>query len=193
VIAQKGSPTRRRRPAPPGHVLGDGGLGNIDPEFQQLAMNAWCTPKRVVAADCTDQIADVGQDRRPTDTTTRIPAPVQVEAAPMPAHQRFRLEDDRSHDAERSPAAGNDELYRLSLSLRRLAGGMIDIGYGDPRSQRPRALVSDARKPNPRATLRWCELKCSWGPVLHSTTHHRQAVHFAHPPTNDLSRANLPL
>src|SRR6516225_1460635 len=33
--------------------------------FQQLAMNAWCAPQRVVAADCPDQIADIGQDRRP--------------------------------------------------------------------------------------------------------------------------------
>src|SRR5215471_10469802 len=48
-----------------------------------------------VAADCSDQIADVGRDRGPTDTTARLPTPVQTEAAPMPAHQRLRLEDNR--------------------------------------------------------------------------------------------------
>src|SRR5215475_12819421 len=58
-------------------------------------MNAWRTPQRVVAADCPDQIADVGRDRRPADTTARLPTPVQTEAAPMPAHQRLRLEDNR--------------------------------------------------------------------------------------------------
>src|SRR5271156_1711935 len=64
-------------------------------------MNAWRTPQRVVAADCPDQIADVGRDRRPADTTARFPTPVQTEAAPMPAHQRLRLEDNRGFPSSR--------------------------------------------------------------------------------------------
>src|SRR5579863_4892704 len=47
-----------------GHVLGDSGLRDIDPELQQLAMNAWRAPERVIAAHCSDQIADLGRDRR---------------------------------------------------------------------------------------------------------------------------------
>ena len=58
-------------------------------------MNAWRAPQRVVAADCPDQIPDVDRDRRPADTTARLATPVQTEAAPMPAHQRLRLEDNR--------------------------------------------------------------------------------------------------
>src|SRR5262252_6339168 len=58
-------------------------------------MNAWRAPQRVVMADFLDQIADVGRDRGPADTTARLPTPVQTEAAPMPAHQRLRLEDNR--------------------------------------------------------------------------------------------------
>src|SRR5271163_3283213 len=61
-------------------------------------MNARRAPQRVVAADCPDQIADVGRDRRPADTTARFPTPVQTEAAAMPAHQRFRLEDNRGFE-----------------------------------------------------------------------------------------------
>src|SRR5690348_2577352 len=64
-------------------------------------MNAWRTPQPVVAADCPDQIADVGRDRRPADTTARLPTPVQTEAAPMPAHQRLRLEDNRGFEQGR--------------------------------------------------------------------------------------------
>jgi hypothetical protein len=64
-------------------------------------MNAWRAPQRVVAADCPDQIADVGRDRRPADTTARLPTPVQTEAAPMPAHQRLRLEDNRGFEQGR--------------------------------------------------------------------------------------------
>jgi hypothetical protein len=33
-------------------------------------------------------------------------------------------------------------------------------------------------KPNPREPLRWCELLQFMGPMLHSTTHHWQAVHL---------------
>jgi hypothetical protein len=73
-------------------------LGDVDTKFQQLAMNAWRTPQRVVAADCPDQIAEVGRDRRPADTTARLATPVQTEAAPMPAHQRLRLEDNRGFE-----------------------------------------------------------------------------------------------
>src|SRR5262249_39736673 len=58
-------------------------------------MNAWRAPQRVVMADFLDQIADVGRDRGPADTTARLPTPVQTEPAPMPAHQRLRLEDNR--------------------------------------------------------------------------------------------------
>ena len=52
-------------------------------------MNAWRTPKRVVAADCPDQIANVVRYRRPADTASRLPAPVETETAPMPPHQRL--------------------------------------------------------------------------------------------------------
>src|SRR5205814_5118178 len=61
-------------------------------------MNAWRAPQRVVVAACPAQIADVGRDRRPADTTARLPTPVQTEAAAMPAHQRLRLEDNRGFE-----------------------------------------------------------------------------------------------
>src|SRR5882762_11016749 len=72
-------------------------------------MNPWRTPQRVVAADCPDQIADVGRDRRPADTTARLPTPVQTEAAPMPAHQRLRLEDNRGFEQARAQPIEPDE------------------------------------------------------------------------------------
>ena len=95
MVAQERPPPRRGRAATLDHVFGNRGLGDVDTQLQQLAIDAWRTPERVVAVHHPDQIADIGRDRRPTDTTTRLPAPVQAEAAPMPAHQRFRLEDDR--------------------------------------------------------------------------------------------------
>src|SRR5215831_10761046 len=89
--------------------LVDRRLGDVDTEFQQLAMNTWRTPQRVVAADCPDQIADVGRDRGPADTTARLATPIQTEPAPMPAHQRLGLEDNRGFAHGREQPIEPDE------------------------------------------------------------------------------------
>ena len=57
VIAQEGPPAQTGRATTVGHVPGDSGLRDIAPELQQLAMNAWRAPERVIAAHCPDQIA----------------------------------------------------------------------------------------------------------------------------------------
>src|SRR5213076_746947 len=114
VIAQESPPARRARAVTPWHVLGDSRLSDVDTKFQQLAMNAWRTPQRVVAADCPDQIADVGRNRRPADATARLPTPVQTEAAPMPAHQRLRLEDNRGFEQGREQPKEPDEHQAIS-------------------------------------------------------------------------------
>src|SRR5215831_14393159 len=72
-------------------------------------MNTWRTPQRVVAADRSDQIADVGRDHGPANTTARFPTPVQTEAAPMPAHQRLGLEDNRGFANGREQPIEPDE------------------------------------------------------------------------------------
>src|SRR5215469_1683981 len=72
-------------------------------------MNPWRTPQRVVAADCPDQIADVGRDRGPADTTARLATPIQTEPAPMPAHQRLGLEDNRGFAHRREQPIEPDE------------------------------------------------------------------------------------
>src|SRR5215831_14357593 len=72
-------------------------------------MNPWRTPQRVVAADCPDQIADVGRDRGPADTTARLATPIQTEPAPMPAHQRLGLEDNRGFAHRRKQPIEPDE------------------------------------------------------------------------------------
>ena len=98
VNAQERSPTCRGWAAPPAHVLGNGRLGDADTKFQQLAMNTRRAPERVILADCADQIADLARDLRPADTTSRLPAPVETEAASMPTSRRLWLEDDRGSE-----------------------------------------------------------------------------------------------
>jgi hypothetical protein len=43
----------------PHHVFGDGGFGNLNAQLEQLAVNAWCTPTRVVSAHHPDQITNL--------------------------------------------------------------------------------------------------------------------------------------
>ena len=94
LITQKGPPSRRGRTAQRRHVLGDRGPGNVDPEFQQFAMNAWRAPDGVFTTHGPDEIANVVWDRGSTYVAARLPAPVPPEATPMPAHQRLGIEDD---------------------------------------------------------------------------------------------------
>jgi hypothetical protein len=48
------------------HVFHDGGLTDVDPEFQQFAMNPQRTPARVSVRHCANQRADVsGRGRSP--------------------------------------------------------------------------------------------------------------------------------
>ena len=44
VILQERAPGLRRGLAPADHVFRDGGLTDVDPEFQQFAMDPWCAP-----------------------------------------------------------------------------------------------------------------------------------------------------
>src|SRR5213079_638659 len=113
-------------------------------------MNAWRTPQRVVAADCPDQIADVGRNRRPADTTARLPTPVQTEAAPMPAHQRLRLEDNRGFEQGREQPIKPDEDQTIGsaqpeprrrgpLQHKKLLAEKCDLGF----ASRTRSEQSD--------------------------------------------------
>ena len=75
------------------HVFGDGGLGNLDTQFQQLAVNARCTPARVVAAHHPDQIADLLWYAGPTWlAAANSPRPEQAKAFTMPVDNCFGLD-----------------------------------------------------------------------------------------------------
>jgi hypothetical protein len=43
----------------PHHVFGDGGFGNLNAQLEQLGVNAWRTPARVVAAHHPDQVPNL--------------------------------------------------------------------------------------------------------------------------------------
>ena len=65
VVTQEGPPSLAGRPPPFDHVLADGRLRDLKPEFEQLAVNAWRAPERIFDADSPDQSARLRVDLRP--------------------------------------------------------------------------------------------------------------------------------
>jgi hypothetical protein len=104
VILKEGPPGLRRRLPLADHVLGDAGLADIDAEFEQFAVDAGRSPKRIVAAHLADQFAHVFRDRWPARlAVTNSPRPEQAKALAVPANDGFRLDDDQG----RSPIDPN--------------------------------------------------------------------------------------
>src|SRR5215471_11007984 len=77
----------------PHHVFGGGGFGNLDAQLEQLAMNAWRTPARVVAAHHPDQIPNLLRHAGPTWLAAAdFPCPTS-ESLYDARRQRFSLDD----------------------------------------------------------------------------------------------------
>jgi hypothetical protein len=89
------------------HVLGDGRLGDADPEQLEFPMHTRRAPQRILARELTDQIADLPGNPRScgNPAAARFPRPVETEPALVPADQGVRAEYD-----ERGSAFGPDPI-----------------------------------------------------------------------------------
>ena len=83
-------------------VLGDRGLGNLNSELEQLAVDPRRPPLRVLLAHARDQLADVRRDRRPPGVAgARFPSPVPAKTFPVPPDDGLRRHDDEGIQAIR--------------------------------------------------------------------------------------------
>src|SRR3990172_2078081 len=97
VVIEEGSPGLRWRLPPAGHVLGHGGLGDVDSELEQLTVNSRGTPERIGRGHATDEVAEVARHGgSAVAVTPTLPAPVELEALAMPAHDGIWLDDDEA-------------------------------------------------------------------------------------------------
>jgi hypothetical protein len=62
VVLPEGAPSLRRRFAAAHHVFADTALADVDAEFEQLAVDAGCTPTGILAAHLSDQISGLAGD-----------------------------------------------------------------------------------------------------------------------------------
>jgi hypothetical protein len=107
---QEGTPPLSGRPGPLDHVLGDARLRDLKAELEQLAMDAWRAPQRVIRAHLPDQRAQVCVNLWPTSSQrSGFPTPVPAEAGTMPAHEGFRPDDRNRLQDRRKPPIQLDE------------------------------------------------------------------------------------
>src|ERR1700694_4796670 len=76
MILQKCAPSLRRRFAAAHHVFADAALTDVDAELEQLTVDAWRTPRRILSAHLADQISDLaGYDRSSRLAVPHLPGP----------------------------------------------------------------------------------------------------------------------
>src|ERR1700758_126324 len=102
VIVQEGPPGLRGRPATAYDVFADAAFAEVETEFEQLAVDAGCTPTGILPAHLADQVSNLAGDPRPSGLAApHLPGPEPAEAGTMPCHDRFGLYDDQG----RTPVA----------------------------------------------------------------------------------------
>ena len=88
------------------HVLRNGGLADIDPELQELAMDTGSAPEWVGHGYLTNQFSNFTRHRwssRPS--ISALPSPVQPEPLLVPADDGLRLDDEEGSTPLRPDAA----------------------------------------------------------------------------------------
>src|SRR5215813_6975845 len=97
VIVEERSPRLRWRLRTADHVFGDRGLGDLNSKFEQFAVDPRRTPKRILTAHCSNQIAsflwNLGTSGSPV---TYFPGPIPPESLTMPVDDGFRLDDEQA-------------------------------------------------------------------------------------------------
>src|SRR6266849_2023567 len=124
MIAKERLPGLRWPTSPWHHVYRDSRLGDIDAELEQLAMDAGCTPERVLKAHSSDTVAHLFSNPWSASETTGLPPPVRREALSVPTHDRFGLNDRYgSKDLRKAPIEPNEQ------SRDRPSSNTVDVAH----------------------------------------------------------------
>jgi len=96
MILQEGAPSLRRRPAGAHHVLAYAALPDVEAKFEQLAVDAGCTPTGILPAHLSNQISDLaGNERSSGLAPSHLPGPEPARASAVPGNDGFGLDDDQ--------------------------------------------------------------------------------------------------
>ena len=93
MIVNEGLPGLQR-PAPPGHhVDRNRGLGDIDAQLEQFAVDLGGAPPRVLETHSSNEVAHFLGDPRSATAPTGSPPPVSCKTQPVPTHDCFGSDD----------------------------------------------------------------------------------------------------
>ena len=104
VIAEKRLPALRWRPASAYHVLGDSGLGDLEAQLEQLAVDARRSSQWVDPVHLANKGAQLSWDFRSADAIARSPAAIGPKASTVPANDRLRPDDRKGACGAGEPA-----------------------------------------------------------------------------------------
>jgi hypothetical protein len=93
MVVQECPPRLRWRPSVPGHVFRDRRLGDLEPELEQLTMDARGAPQWILLAHPLDEFAQLMANFGPLRPSARFSAPIGPKRGAMPAQDRVRLND----------------------------------------------------------------------------------------------------
>ena len=93
VISKKRLPSLGWRTPSSRHVLGNGGLPDIDAELEQFAMNPRCTPKRVLNTHVSNELTNLQRSLWSATARSRFPPPIGSESGPVPTDHCLRFEN----------------------------------------------------------------------------------------------------
>jgi hypothetical protein len=104
VVGEERPPGLRGLGAPLRQEPGDGALGDVDAELQELPVDAGSTPQGIRRGHCPDEGGDFGIDRRAASGgPARELGPVLAEASALPSQDGVGR-----HDEQSLPPAGPD-------------------------------------------------------------------------------------
>ncbi len=129
----------------PEHVLGDGCLGNPDPEFEQLAVDPGCAPERVLPAHSPDEVMNLARERLAPGRAAgpRFAPPMRSKAVAAPLDHALWLDDANGIEAAWPEAIKANPKQAIEPGELRGTGG---AGAGERRA--------DGEARGPRAAAR---------------------------------------
>jgi hypothetical protein len=96
VVSEERPPGLRGLGTTRGHEAGDGALGDVDAELEELAVDARRTPQGIRRGHRPDEGGDLGADGwAAASGPAREASPVLAEAAPRPSEDGIRRDDDQ--------------------------------------------------------------------------------------------------
>jgi hypothetical protein len=118
VVVEERAPGLRRRRSTADQILGDRGLGDLEAELLELAVDPGCAPQGVRLGHPADEGSDLRGNRRAAGSVRpALPGPEQLEAGPMPPDDGLGL-DDGDGLRPAAPQAGEqdpDRMKRLAI------------------------------------------------------------------------------